>query len=154
MSKAETAVKLLSNDERFRMNKVFPKIKKNYSETFGLNNKDMDANEISDFIQNELTTGPSVGSDDVMISKLKKLGKKRLYFLVDVLNDADPSLNLFKGSVDDTINDLVRIFTKQTCLLIIIIMLVKWIQILYSPEHQQLNEQDLQPKKKLKKRKH
>jgi hypothetical protein len=137
MSKAETAVKLLSNDERFRMNKVFPKIKKNYSETFGLNNKDMDANEISDFIQNELTTGPSVGSDDVMISKLKKLGKKRLYFLVDVLNDADPSLNLFKGSVDDTINDLDRIFTKQTCLLIIIIMLVKWIQILYSPEHQQ-----------------
>jgi hypothetical protein len=109
LSKAETAIKLLTNDERFQMNKVFPKIKKNYSETFGLNNKDMDANEISDFIQNELTTGQSIGSsDDVMITKLKKLGKKRLYFLVDALNDADPSLNLFKGSVEDTINDIDR----------------------------------------------
>ena len=53
------------------MNKVFPKIKKKNSETFGLNNKDMDANEISDFIQNELTIGQSIGSDDVMITKLK-----------------------------------------------------------------------------------
>jgi hypothetical protein len=41
-----------------------------------------------------------------MTTKLKKLGKKRLYFLVDVLNDADPALNLFKGSVEDTITDI------------------------------------------------
>ena len=109
MSKAETAVKLLSNDERFQMNKFFPKIKKNYSENFGINNKDMDANEISQFIINELTTGQSLISepeDDTAVFKLKKLGKKRLYFLVDVLNDADPSLNLIKGSVDDTITNI------------------------------------------------
>jgi hypothetical protein len=60
MSKAETAVKLLTNDERFQMNKFFPKIKKNYSETFGLNNKDMDANEISDFIQNQIVSGQAL----------------------------------------------------------------------------------------------
>ena len=69
----------------------------------------MDANEISQFIQNELTSGQSLVSpdeDDLMTTKLKKLGKKRLYFLVDVLNDADPSLNLIKGSVDATINEM------------------------------------------------
>ena len=31
MSKAETTVKQLSNDEGFQMNKFFPKIKKSYS---------------------------------------------------------------------------------------------------------------------------
>jgi hypothetical protein len=108
-SKAETVIKMLSTDERFQMNKFFPKIKKSYSENFGINNKDMDANEISQFIQNELTSGQSLVSpaeDDLMTTKLKKLGKKRLYFLVDVLNDADPSLNLIKGSVDATINEM------------------------------------------------
>ena len=88
----------------------------------------MDANEISQFIINELTTGQSLISepeDDTMVFKLKKLGKKRLYFLVDVLNDADPSLNLIKGSVDDTITNIdKRIFTKQTFLLIIIYLSV------------------------------
>jgi hypothetical protein len=109
LSIAETAVKFLTNDERFQMNKFFPKIKKSYSENFGINNKDMDANEISQFIQNELTSGQSLVSpaeDDLMTTKLKKLGKKRLYFLVDVLNDADPSLNLIKGSVEATINEM------------------------------------------------
>ena len=69
MSKAETTVKQLSNDERFQMNKFFPKIKKSYSENFGINNKDMDANEISQFIINKLTTGQSLISepeDDIL----------------------------------------------------------------------------------------
>ena len=46
-SKAETIIKMLNTDERFQMNKFFPKIKKSYSDSFGLNNKDMDADEIS-----------------------------------------------------------------------------------------------------------
>ena len=73
LSIAETAVKFLTNDERFQMNKFFPKIKKSYSENFGINNKDMDANEISQFIINELTTGQSLISepeDDTMVFKL------------------------------------------------------------------------------------
>ena len=60
LSKAETVVKMLNNDERFQMNKTFPRIKKKYSETFGLNNKNLDANEITQFISNELETGQSL----------------------------------------------------------------------------------------------
>ena len=30
LSKAETVVKMLDNEERFRMNKMFPQIKKKY----------------------------------------------------------------------------------------------------------------------------
>ena len=69
-SKAETVIKMLNTDERFQMNKFFPKIKKTYSENFGINNKDMDANEISQFIQNELTSGQSLVSpaEDVCLS--------------------------------------------------------------------------------------
>jgi len=55
-SKAETVIKMLNNDERFQMNKFFPKIKKLYSDSFGLNNKDIDADEMTQFIQNQLVS--------------------------------------------------------------------------------------------------
>ena len=35
-AKAESVTRMLSNNERFQMNKTFPRIKKKYSETFGL----------------------------------------------------------------------------------------------------------------------
>ena len=57
LSKAETVVKMLDNSERFELNKIFPRIKKQYSDSFGINNKDLDANEITQFIKNELITG-------------------------------------------------------------------------------------------------
>ena len=40
LSKVETVVKMLDNAERFELNKIFPLIKKQYSESFGINNKD------------------------------------------------------------------------------------------------------------------
>ena len=91
---------------------LFPKIKKNYSETFGLNNKDMDANEISDFIQNELTKGQSIGSsDDVMTTKLKKLGKKanKPKYL-----KSDDLFNLFYAYSDGILDETsISVFTSK-----------------------------------------
>ena len=49
LSKVETVVKMLDNAERFELNKIFPRIKKQYSESFGINNKDLDSNEIAQF---------------------------------------------------------------------------------------------------------
>ena len=46
-SKAETVIKMLNNDERFQMNKFFPKIKKTYSDTFGINNKNINARRVT-----------------------------------------------------------------------------------------------------------
>ena len=57
LSKAETVVKMLDNGERFQLNKIFPQIKRKYSDTFGINNKDLDANEITQFIKNDLAIG-------------------------------------------------------------------------------------------------
>ena len=37
--KAESVTRMLNNNERFQMNKIFPMIKKEYSEKFGINNK-------------------------------------------------------------------------------------------------------------------
>jgi hypothetical protein len=57
-TKAEMTLKNLSSDEQHMMNKIFPKIKKNYVETFGSNNKDLTENDISQFIKNEITNNP------------------------------------------------------------------------------------------------
>jgi len=65
LSKAETVVKMLNNDERFRMNKIFPQIKKKYSESFGLNNKDLSDVDITQFIRNELEKGQSLTTPKV-----------------------------------------------------------------------------------------
>ena len=40
------------------MNKIFPKIKKNYVETFGTNNKDLSENDISEFIKDQINNHP------------------------------------------------------------------------------------------------
>ena len=37
--KAESVTRMLNNNERFQMNKVFPMIKKEYGDKFGINNK-------------------------------------------------------------------------------------------------------------------
>jgi len=57
-TKTEMTLKNLSSDEQHMMNKIFPKIKKNYVETFGSNNKDLTENDISQFIKNEITNNP------------------------------------------------------------------------------------------------
>jgi hypothetical protein len=51
-------LKSLSSDEQHMMNKIFPKIKKNFTETFGSNNKDLTENDISQFIKTEITNHP------------------------------------------------------------------------------------------------
>ena len=60
LSKAETVMKMLNNEERFRMNKMFPQIKKKYSEAFGLNNKDLSDVDMTQFIRNEVEKGQSL----------------------------------------------------------------------------------------------
>jgi hypothetical protein len=116
LSKAETAIKLLTNDERFQMNKVFPKIKKNYSETFGLNNKDMDANEISDFIQNQIESvqalitekepPPPPGTKPDIDAQVRQFSLKQFEQIIDELNDQNPALQLLKGSRKDMVQQL------------------------------------------------
>jgi len=58
--KAESVLRMLNNNERFQMNKMFPQLKKKYSDTFGLNNKNMDDVEMSQFIRNEIQIGQSL----------------------------------------------------------------------------------------------
>jgi hypothetical protein len=87
LSKVETVVKMLDNAERFELNKIFPRIKKQYSESFGINNKDLDANEIAQFIKNELVTGQKLTtqskesqSKDIK-GKLRAFKKDQLIFM-------------------------------------------------------------------------
>ena len=58
LTKAELTLKNLTNDEQHMMNKIFPKIKKNYVETFGSNNKDISENDISEFIKDQISKHP------------------------------------------------------------------------------------------------
>ena len=103
MSKAETVVKMLDNNERFELNKIFPRIKKQYGDSFGINNKDLDANEITQFIKNELVTGqklttPSKESQNKDIkSKLRAFKKDELISIINEFNSDDPTLNLLTG---------------------------------------------------------
>jgi hypothetical protein len=120
LSKAETVVKMLNNEERFRMNKTFPFIKKKYSETFGINNKNMDANEIKQFIQNELVTGQSLTEDKskapsapkteedlkALKAQMRQFTKIELEQIIDEFNDENPQRNLKKGSIKDMILQL------------------------------------------------
>ena len=111
-STAETVIKMLNNEERFQMNKVFPKIKKSYSDTFGINNKDMDPNEISQYIRNQLTASSSLTAEpegdekDSISYKIRRWNKKKVGFLIDALNDDNDLLNLTRGSVKDMVDDL------------------------------------------------
>ena len=111
-SKAETVIKMLNNDERFQMNKFFPKIKKLYSDSFGLNNKDIDADEMTQFIQNQLVSGQSLVSPpeddekDSISYKIRSWRAKKVVFLIDALNDDNEFLNLTRGTVKDMVDDL------------------------------------------------
>jgi len=58
LTKAELVLKNLTSDEQHMMNKIFPKIKKNYIETFGTNNKDLNENDISEFIKDQISSHP------------------------------------------------------------------------------------------------
>ena len=58
--RAESVTRMLNNNERFQMNKLFPMIKKEYSEKFGLNNKNLDDVEITQFIKNKMDTGQAL----------------------------------------------------------------------------------------------
>jgi hypothetical protein len=58
--KAESVTRMLNNNERFQMNKVFPMIKKDYSEKFGINNKNLDDVEMAQFIKNKIETGQAL----------------------------------------------------------------------------------------------
>jgi hypothetical protein len=130
LSKAETVVKMLNNDERFQMNKTFPRIKKKYSDTFGLNNKNLDANEITQFIRNELETGQSLITPKTQASmdtqteaeaetkaepetkpnyakEIRKFDKRELEIIIDYLNADDPSLNLDKGQIAQMVKKLI-----------------------------------------------
>ena len=58
--KAESVTRMLNNNERFQMNKVFPMIKKEYGDKFGINNKNLDDVEITQFIKNKIESGQSL----------------------------------------------------------------------------------------------
>jgi hypothetical protein len=50
----ELVLKKLTPDEQHMMNKIFPKIKKNFSDSFGLNNKSLNDSDITQFIRHEI----------------------------------------------------------------------------------------------------
>jgi hypothetical protein len=54
----ELVLKKLSPDEQHVMNKIFPKIKKNFNDSFGLNNKSLSDSDITQFIRNEINDNP------------------------------------------------------------------------------------------------
>jgi len=124
-SKAETVIKMLNTDERFQMNKFFPKIKKTYSDTFGINNKDMDANEISQFIQNQLVSGQALLTDKKppppvatslagmqpetkpdIEAQVRQFSLKQFDQIIDELNNQNPELKLLKGPRRDMVQQL------------------------------------------------
>jgi len=113
-AKAESVTRMLNNNERFQMNKTFPRIKKKYSETFGLNNKDMDANEMAQFVKNELdvgeelTSAPEEGSIQDLNKKVRMFSKDQLIAFIDELNIKDPELNLLTGTDKFTKGDMVK----------------------------------------------
>ena len=112
-AKAESVTRMLNNNERFQMNKTFPRIKKKYSETFGLNNKDMDANEMAQFVKNELdvgeelTSAPEEGSTQDFNKKVRMFSKDQLIAFIDELNK-DPELNLLTGTDKFNKGDMVK----------------------------------------------
>ena len=130
--KAESVLRMLNNDERFRMNKTFPQLKKKYSEEFGLNNKNLDDVEMTQFIKNEveksqslitpkaLAPGPAPAlapaqeaTPEVNNEKIKNLKTQMKQFpkadfeqIIDELNAEDPSRNLLKGTVKEMVKQL------------------------------------------------
>ena len=110
--KAESITRMLDNNERFQMNKLFPIIKKEYSETFGLNNKRLDDVEMTQFIKNQLESGQALLSPAEKIekhkisTKLRQFKKPQLEAIIDELNRDDPSLSLKKGTIREMVDEL------------------------------------------------
>ena len=111
--KAESVTRMLNNNERFQLNKTFPRIKKKYSETFGLNNKDMDANEMAQFVKNELdvgaelTSAPEEGSTQDFNKKVRMFSKDQLIAFITELNK-DASSNLLTGTDKFSKGEMVK----------------------------------------------
>ena len=111
-SKAESVTRMLSNNERFQMNKIFPQLKKKYSDTFGLNNKNLDDVEMSQFIKNEVESGQALTSPAEKVekqkisTKLRQFKKAQLEAIIDELNRDDPALRLKKGTIKEMVDEL------------------------------------------------
>ena len=131
-NKAESVLRMLDNNERFQMNKTFPQLKKKYSETFGLNNKDLDDVEMTQFIKNEVeksqslitpkalepgpepapaqveTLTPEANNEKIknLKTQMKQFPKADFEQIIDELNAEDPSRNLLKGTVKEMVIQL------------------------------------------------
>ena len=110
--KAESVTRMLNDNERFQMNKVFPMIKKEYSEKFGINNKNLDDVEMTQFIKNKIETGQALISPAEKVekqkisTKLRQFKKPQLEAIIDELNRDDPTLGLKKGTIKEMVDEL------------------------------------------------
>jgi len=117
--KAESVIRMLTNNERFQMNKAFPLIKKEYSEKFGINNKNLDDVEMSQFIKNKLELGVSLITEKTPVvqpktqddltalrAQMRQFTKTEFEQIIDEFNDENPQRNLKKGSIKDMVLEL------------------------------------------------
>ena len=107
------------------MNKVFPMLKKEYSEKFGLNNKNLDDVEMAQFIRNKLETGVSLITEKAqeaptatesqpstnnevksLKAQMRQFTKSEFEQIIDELNSENPQRNLLKGSIKDMVRQL------------------------------------------------
>ena len=86
MTKTELVLKDLSSDEQHMMNKIFPKIKKKFVETFGAKNKDITENDISEFILDQISRHPFNGTTARYATEI--LTKKMSECLADIFEIA------------------------------------------------------------------
>jgi hypothetical protein len=119
--KAESVTRMLNNNERFQMNKAFPMIKKEYSEKFGINNKNLDDTEITQFIKNKIETGLSLIKEAPeapaaqpkteaeltgLKAQMRQFTKSEFEQIIDEFNDENPQRNLRKGTVKEMVIQL------------------------------------------------
>ena len=108
---------MLNNNERFQMNKAFPMIKKEYGEKFGINNKNLDDVEITQFIKNKLETGVSLISEKapetpapvdnkILEAQIRQFSLTQFEQIIDELNNENPARNLLKGTRKEMIQQL------------------------------------------------
>ena len=115
--KAESVTRMLNNNERFQMNKAFPMIKKEYGEKFGINNKNLDDVEITQFIKNKIETGASLLSEKatetpapvdnkILEAQIRQFSLNQFEQIIDELNNENPARNLLKGTRKEMIQQL------------------------------------------------
>jgi hypothetical protein len=115
--KAESVTRMLNNNERFQMNKAFPLIKKEYGEKFGINNKNLDDVEITQFIKNKLETGvslitekppeaPAPVDNKILEAQIRQFSLNQFEQIIDELNNENPARNLLKGTRKEMIQQL------------------------------------------------